>query len=124
MFQLEMASEECSREWGGSKAGPIILAGSNRIMTDHTYGPEDAASCRDAGRNVVGRGRSLMALAAAALMLGGCVVEVPATGSTAAPGYGYTCYAGVYVCRTPQQVPVGSPCSCPGIGAPSFGRVH
>ena len=38
--------------------------------------------------------------------------------------YGYTCYAGVYTCTLPQQIPVGSQCSCPGLGAPSYGNVR
>lgn len=38
--------------------------------------------------------------------------------------YGVTCYAGVYTCQLPQQLPVGAQCSCPGIGAPSFGNVR
>ncbi len=74
---------------------------------------------------LAGKGLRLLGLALAALPLAGCVVEVPAQQSAnAAPGYGYTCYAGVYVCRLPQQIPVGTECSCPGIGAPSFGTVH
>ncbi len=73
----------------------------------------------------IGRGLRLAGLALGALPLAGCVVEVPAQQSaSAAPGYGYTCYAGAYVCRLPQQIPVGTQCSCPGIGAPSFGTVH
>ncbi len=73
----------------------------------------------------IGKGLRLAGLALAALPLAGCVVEVPAQQSAnAAPGYGYTCYAGVYVCRLPQQIPVATECSCPGIGAPSFGTVH
>ena len=78
----------------------------------------------------VGKGRRLARLAPVWLVLGalplaGCVTEVPAQQSAgAAPGYGYTCYAGVYVCRLPQQIASGTPCSCPGIGAPSFGTVH
>lgn len=96
-------------------------------MTDHILGADHAASCREPGTRVRSVARGAIALAAAALMLGGCVSEVPVGSSAsvgAAPGYGYTCYAGVYVCHTPQQVPLNSPCSCPGIGAPSFGRVH
>ncbi len=71
---------------------------------------------------VAGRVAALIALALAGLSLGGCVVT-PTASAGAAPGYGYTCYAGVYVCRVPQQIPVGTRCSCPGIGAPSFGRI-
>ena len=38
--------------------------------------------------------------------------------------YGATCYAGVYTCAAAPQTQVGSGCSCPGIGAPSFGEVQ
>ncbi|WP_419729482.1 hypothetical protein [Lichenicola sp.] len=94
-------------------------------MTDQIRRSGHAASRRAQGRAARRLVRSLLALGSAGLMLGGCVVEVPATGSAgAAPGYGYTCYAGVYVCQTPQQLAVNSPCSCPGLGAPSYGRVH
>ena len=38
--------------------------------------------------------------------------------------YGATCYAGVYTFNAPAQTPVGSGCSCPGLGAPSYGSVQ
>jgi hypothetical protein len=38
--------------------------------------------------------------------------------------YGSTCYAGAYVCGAAPQSHVGSVCSCPGIGAPSYGTVR
>jgi hypothetical protein len=38
--------------------------------------------------------------------------------------YGSTCYAGVYTCAAAPQSHVGSVCSCPGIGAPSYGSVQ
>ena len=38
--------------------------------------------------------------------------------------YGYMCYAGVYVCQLPAAGPVGSGCSCPGWGAPSYGTIR
>ncbi len=38
--------------------------------------------------------------------------------------YGSTCYAGVYVCAAPGNTPVNAGCSCPGIGAPSYGVVR
>ncbi|NPD69711.1 hypothetical protein HN018_10545 [Lichenicola cladoniae] len=80
---------------------------------------------RPSNRNSMKTVRSIGALAGAAFMLGGCVVEAPTSASVgAAPGYGYTCYAGAYVCRVPVQTPIGAECSCPGIGAPSFGRVR
>ena len=64
-------------------------------------------------------------VASAALMLvslAGCV-GAPVAAGPPSP-YGYTCYAGVYTCRLTAQYPVGSPCQCPGIGAPSYGTVH
>ena len=44
--------------------------------------------------------------------------------SRAEPPFGGTCYAGVYTCAAPAQTPVGSGCSCAGIGAPSYGSVQ
>jgi len=39
-------------------------------------------------------------------------------------GYvGTTCHAGFYICQVPPG-PVGSQCSCPGLGAPSFGSIR
>ena len=43
---------------------------------------------------------------------------------TAPAPYGYQCFAGAYQCRLSAQVPVGSPCSCPGLGATSYGVVR
>ncbi len=69
------------------------------------------------------RAAAVLALLSA---LGGCVgVAAPvAPPGAAGYGYGYTCYAGVYTCTLSAQGPVGSPCSCPGIGAPSYGTIH
>ncbi len=77
-------------------------------------------------RFVRGKAATLAGLALGALALAGCEVAPPPGGGSpgAAPGYGYTCYAGVYVCHTQTQIPVGAPCSCPGLGAPSYGRVQ
>ena len=55
------------------------------------------------------------------LALGGCVAYFPIE-TAPAPAYGPTCDAGVYVC--PAAGPPGAPCSCPGIGAPSYGVVR
>jgi hypothetical protein len=38
--------------------------------------------------------------------------------------YGASCYAGVYHCAAPAYTPIGETCSCPGIGAPSYGSVQ
>jgi hypothetical protein len=38
--------------------------------------------------------------------------------------YGATCYAGFYTCAAAPQSHVGSGCTCPGIGAPSYGSVQ
>jgi len=38
------------------------------------------------------------------------------------PG-GVVCHAGAYTCRLPAPGPLGAPCSCPGLGAPSYGTI-
>lgn len=38
--------------------------------------------------------------------------------------YSAMCYAGVYTCQMPVAGPVGSGCSCPGLGAPSYGQIR
>jgi len=38
--------------------------------------------------------------------------------------YGVMCYAGPYTCQLPVAGPLGSGCSCPGIGAPSYGSIR
>ncbi len=84
--------------------------------------------------------RTLPTLALAAVGLAGCVgvpvANPPPPGAYAAPrgygespraepvAYGYTCSAGVYTCTLPAQAPLGSPCACPGLGAPSYGNVR
>ncbi len=78
-------------------------------------------------------------LAACAILLGlsGCVaypvpVAAPYPAYQQAPiapqeqvsGYiGTTCFAGNYTCQVPPG-PVGTQCSCPGLGAPSFGSIR
>ena len=51
---------------------------------------------------------------------------VPQAQGTAngAVAYGAMCYAGVYNCAAAPKSPIGSGCTCPGIGAPSYGRVN
>ena len=75
--------------------------------------------------------RLLCGILLPAAMLGGALALEGCTGVAqagpapgVAPGYGYTCHAGAYICRLPEQVPQGSQCSCPGLGAPSYGRVR
>jgi hypothetical protein len=53
---------------------------------------------------------------------------IPQTGQKGTPTqanvpYGNTCYAGFYVCTAPASTHVGTGCSCPGLGAPSYGTV-
>jgi hypothetical protein len=55
------------------------------------------------------------------LALAGCVGAPAVVQPT---GYGSTCFAGTYTCQLGAQVPVGSQCTCPGLGAPSFGAVR
>lgn len=38
--------------------------------------------------------------------------------------HGSTCYAGNYVCNLPYSGPVGAGCSCPALGAPSYGTIR
>ena len=62
-------------------------------------------------------------LAAALLALGGCIVA-PVSIPQGAAVSGQSCLAGFYQCVLPQPSQVGAPCSCPGLGAPSFGTVR
>ena len=62
------------------------------------------------------------------LALSGCVPP-PAPGVAYAPGAGQayagvSCYAGFYQCALPAAQQVGTPCACPGLGAPSYGTVR
>ena len=75
----------------------------------------------------------LAAASAVLLSLAGCIAypvpvaysfTIPAEPPPLAAGYlGTTCGAGFYVCQVPPG-PVGSECSCPGIGAPSYGTIR
>ncbi len=66
---------------------------------------------------------SLRLLGAFGLLAGvaGCVGVAPVPQRI---GYGHVCSAGVYTCQLGAQLPVGTQCSCPGLGAPSFGAVR
>ena len=55
-------------------------------------------------------------------LLGGCVAYVPVYAPPVEVA-GATCYAGFYVCPAVPGPP-GAPCSCPGIGAPSYGTTR
>ncbi len=73
----------------------------------------------------------LMRRIVAGAMLAGAMAVSGCTGAAEAgpqpgvvPGYGTACYAGFYMCRLPQQAPAGSQCTCPGLGAPSYGTVR
>jgi hypothetical protein len=63
------------------------------------------------------------------LSLAGCsgtaTAVAPARGevSRSGPG-GITCHAGTYVCQLPAYGPIDAPCSCPGLGAPSYGTIR
>ena len=62
-------------------------------------------------------------LAFGILALGGCVAapEPPPPGMMF---LSQTCFAGFYQCILSQPGPQGAPCSCPGLGAPSFGTIR
>ncbi|MBB3881778.1 type IV pilus biogenesis protein CpaD/CtpE [Acetobacter oeni] len=71
-------------------------------------------------------GKVLAALIA--LGLSACTGQA---GTPVAPGsyppntpLGGTCKAGIYTCQLPLASPVGAPCSCPGLGAASYGKVY
>lgn len=50
----------------------------------------------------------------------------PAAVAPVAPvvAYGSYCTAGFYHCNLPVAGPIGSQCTCPGLGGPSFGTVR
>lgn len=57
------------------------------------------------------------------LALGGCV----AAPQPLVQGQVYLsqqCFAGFYQCVLPAPGQVGAPCSCPGLGAPSYGSIR
>lgn len=62
-------------------------------------------------------------LAASVLALGGCIVA-PVSIPAGSIVMGQSCLAGFYQCALPQPSQVGTPCSCPGLGAPSYGTVR
>ncbi len=89
----------------------------------------------DLSRGVAALGR-LAAVCAVGGLTAGCVgvaapVTQPVGYGPAAPvyapasiTYGGQCFAGPYRCRLSAIGPIGNPCTCPGIGAPSYGRIR
>ncbi|GAN53592.1 hypothetical protein [Tanticharoenia sakaeratensis] len=74
-----------------------------------------------------GRAARAVATVASMLALAGCVGTAapgPVPPGTPVTGLGYTCKAGIYTCKMPYKVPLGASCSCPGLGAASYGNVH
>jgi hypothetical protein len=57
-------------------------------------------------------------------VLGGLAGCVGAPAVVRPAGYAAVCYAGPYVCQLPGPARVGTQCTCPGLGAPSFGAVR
>lgn len=84
--------------------------------------------------NRVLRGAARVAGLAFLGALAGCVGEPTAgqpVGYAVPPGappppvaYSGVCHAGFYTCTLPVSEPVGTGCSCPGLGAPSYGKVY
>lgn len=64
-------------------------------------------------------------IAVGTLALAGCVgvptAQQPVPGQVVLSQY---CYAGFYQCILPQLGQVGTPCTCPGLGAPSYGVIR
>ena len=56
-------------------------------------------------------------------LLAGCVDPPPPVppGSVVLSQH---CSAGFYQCNLPQPGQVGTPCACPGLGAPSYGIIR
>ena len=52
------------------------------------------------------------------------VQPVGATPTVPVVAYGSHCSAGFYHCTLPVAGPIGSQCTCPGLGGPSFGTVR
>ena len=62
-------------------------------------------------------------------MLVSACVPPPAPGIAFVPGAPQSyassnCYAGFYQCALPAAQQAGTPCACPGLGAPSYGTVR
>ncbi len=67
--------------------------------------------------------RSILALGV--LAASGCVAPPPQPiGVAGAPSYGTQCVAGFYQCALSAPGQAGAPCSCPGLGAPSYGSIR
>ena len=69
------------------------------------------------------RNRSVAAILAASLLaLSGCVAA-PQPVPPGAIVLSQQCFAGFYTCVVPPNQQ-GTPCSCPGLGAPSYGTIR
>jgi hypothetical protein len=64
-----------------------------------------------------------VAVIAAVLGLAGCVAP-PQPLPPGSVVLSQQCAAGFYQCVLPQAGPVGTPCACPGLGAPSYGVIR
>ena len=60
----------------------------------------------------------------ALLAVAGCVAPPPAYVAGGPGVLGTQCAAGFYVCGLSVPSQVGAQCSCPGLGAPSYGVVR
>ncbi len=58
------------------------------------------------------------------LMVSACVPPPPAPLPAGQAYYSQQCSAGFYQCVLSQAGPVGAPCACPGLGAPSYGVIR
>ena len=62
------------------------------------------------------------ALACSVIALSGCVAA-PQPVPPGAIVLSQQCFAGFYTCVVPPN-PQGTPCTCPGLGAPSYGTIR
>lgn len=90
---------------------PVLLAGCSGVaaVVDPAVVPAPAAA-------------ALQPVAPAPVTLAPTVAVQPAPVAPVV-AYGSSCFAGLYRCRLPVAAPLGSQCTCPALGGPSYGSV-
>lgn len=104
---MHILSRPLRSRLAGALALPVVLAGctGTRAVVDPTVAPAAAP----------------VAVAPVAV-----APVQPAAVAPAAPvvAYGSYCTAGFYHCNLPVAGAIGSQCTCPGLGGPSYGTVR
>ena len=69
--------------------------------------------------------RSVRVVAGLAILgLAGCVAPPPVAVVQGQAYVSNQCYAGAYLCTVAAGGAPGTPCACPGLGAPSYGQIR